>query len=272
MEAERQSARSRITEGILIALIPASAYLWALHYEMGFCNYFYIPYELISLSSTIVLAASSPPFLILSFLFFILVVILLIARIPHRYLSIILVVAGFANITFLLLYSIKRNWVDILVAALLAVAFLIAVFVWPFITLRGQGSSWSRFWFRLPPPTSSDEVSPSSSQFTRRISPYRGLIEIISVLIIIWSFASLSYYVGVSDAERRQEFRVIAQSREIPEEVVVLRIYGDYLITAPIDRSVTPKEIKRTLYIFKIPEMAKTPLTTEKVGPLQVKP
>jgi hypothetical protein len=64
-------------------------------------------------------------------------------------------------------------------------------------------------------------------------------------------------------------FQVIAADSQRPE-VVVLRIYGEYLITAPFDRST--REFEKKLYLLKISDMTKLPLTLEKVGPLKVKP
>jgi hypothetical protein len=87
--------------------------------------------------------------------------------------------------------------------------------------------------------------------------------------LIIFAFGIISYINGRNSAHTQQqkELHIIAQPPDIPE-VVVLQIYGDYLLTATFDRAT--KVIKKQLYILKVSEMAKTPLTTEKVGPLQV--
>jgi hypothetical protein len=53
-------------------------------------------------------------------------------------------------------------------------------------------------------------------------------------------------------------------------EVVILRIYGEYLVTAPFDRA--DQTFEKKLYLLKISEMSTVPLTFEKVGPLPVKP
>ena len=71
---------------------------------------------------------------------------------------------------------------------------------------------------------------------------------------------------GKAQAHQQEEFLVIDHS----PEVVVLRIYGEYLITAPFDRST--KEIEKKLYIFKLSDNSPTLLTLEKAGPLKVKP
>jgi hypothetical protein len=70
METGQQLPRSGLTEAILLALIPASAYLWAFYYELGFCTYFHISSEMISLNTTVVLVSSRPIFLIMSLVLF----------------------------------------------------------------------------------------------------------------------------------------------------------------------------------------------------------
>jgi hypothetical protein len=79
----------------------------------------------------------------------------------------------------------------------------------------------------------------------------------------------LSYWGGKKDAQSQEVFPIITHYPEVPE-VVVLRTFGDYFLTAPLDRS--SKEVEKKLYMLKISDMAKIPLTREKVGPLRVKP
>ena len=50
---------------------------------------------------------------------------------------------------------------------------------------------------------------------------------------------------GRADAQRKEEFQVVPQSSDVPE-VVVLRVYGDYLLTVPFDRST--KEVEKKLF------------------------
>ena len=85
--------------------------------------------------------------------------------------------------------------------------------------------------------------------------------------------ASQFYKAGKDVAERQEEFQVIPKSVGSKRpEVVVLRIYGDYLITAPLIRSSEKNEVKKELYIFKISdEMSNTSLAREKIGPLKIK-
>jgi hypothetical protein len=101
----------------------------------------------------------------------------------------------------------------------------------------------------------------------------RDFFIFLSVLIVVSIGARISRDGGKSDAAGYEWFQVIAASQDIPE-VVVLRVYGDYLITAPIVSPVKqegPNEIEKTLYILKLPDMSKIPLTLKKVGPLKLK-
>jgi hypothetical protein len=89
------------------------------------------------------------------------------------------------------------------------------------------------------------------------------------VTIVIIFYGTYIFPVGGRvDAQRQTWFQVVAQSSDVPE-VVVLRAYGDYLFAAPFNRST--KEVVKRLFILKMSEIDKTPLTTEEVGPLHVK-
>jgi hypothetical protein len=99
---------------------------------------------------------------------------------------------------------------------------------------------------------------------------YRGIIQIAFILIVIWSLAYYSYYAGTKAPDKWEEFQIIPPSQNSGrQEVVVLRIYGDYLITAPFDE--TTKEIERKLYILKLDEISDMPLIYKKFGGLKPK-
>jgi hypothetical protein len=77
--------------------------------------------------------------------------------------------------------------------------------------------------------------------------------------------------IGKFDAEKSQEFQVTTQSVDNEKlELVVLRMYGEYLFTAPLSRST--QEIAKRIVIIKLSDDYPTSLSLEKVGPLKVKP
>ena len=186
-EPTRAERRSLITESAIISLITVTAYLWALSYEDGFCDYFCIPYDLISLSQITLVTNSAGILLILVFLYLI-----------------------------------------------IAIAY-------------------------------------SGSTPTGRLTqhPKRRLVLILVLLAIVILGLFSSYRAGRRHEERIQEFSVIVQSPDVIGELVVLPIYGEYLITAPLDRST--KTIERKLYILKLSEISEKPLVFDNIGPLKAK-
>jgi hypothetical protein len=156
------------------------------------------------------------------------------------------------------------NRIILIILSIVVFGMLIHFFVRPLFTQRGEARYWDkliadRSWSRR-------ENTPVRSVFSPRL---RDMIAIASILIIIGLTAYSNFQAGRTYASNLAMFQVVTAESPRPE-VVVLRIYGDYLITAPFDRST--KEFEKKLYLLKISEMAKTPLTYERVGPLRVRP
>jgi len=83
LETQQPLGKAWITDAIIIALVTAGAYLSALYYEIGFCDYYNIPHYLISLNLSGVLEVSWPAFMIgLS-----IVLLMIFARMVMEYLS-----------------------------------------------------------------------------------------------------------------------------------------------------------------------------------------
>jgi hypothetical protein len=95
-----------------------------------------------------------------------------------------------------------------------------------------------------------------------------SLDRIITIILFLGIGISILAFVGgYAHAKFQDNFRLVKSSQEL----VILRVYGDYLITAPLIRDVKGNQVETTLYILKMSEMDDTPLTLEKVGPLTVK-
>jgi hypothetical protein len=232
---------------ILVALIPASAYIWALHYEMGFCRYFNIPFELISLNSTIVLAASRWTLIMISLIFS---MYLFVFVSTGEGLLIVIVTIGL----FIQLIITSLGYGQVItkyIAYVIPIAVIIIALIIFFYSIA----------------TSPPEPSP----LRQRISDVRSFIEILAVIVVVWFFASFSFLIGYSQAQNRQEFQIMTHSSDDKKfELVVLRVYGDYLLTAPL--TLSTKEIETKLVIFKLSDDSPTSLSLEKVGPLKIKP
>jgi hypothetical protein len=286
METERRAVKSWITEGIAIAGITAIAYFWTLYYELGFSAYFSIPYEFISLSPAGVLVTAGR-FLLIPIVIFLLVMFLDAIYPFHIYLSglvtrferrsprnrVIVVFCAFVVASALVFWAVspmESVWLRY-VGRIIAGLILVAFFVLPLFRQRGiKGTYWDKLIAdNTPHPRINTENSTPSPSPAPGLGAFTDVILIVIILISIIYGNNLFLWGGRADAQRKEEFQIVPQSSDVPE-VVVLRVYGDYLLTVPFDRST--KEVEKKLFILKVSEMAKTPLIREKVGPLQVKP
>jgi hypothetical protein len=206
MADEQQSARSWITDGMIIALITASAYFWALRYETGWYEYFKIPSQLISLNLTNVFDISG----LINFVFANLLVPVLVLlwmwnpsnRFIHRFSSKYPTAWFFLSIMIpisLMLYITIINkelfpdgfWV----IGLISVLFYAIFFIRAYITKRWKGSYWTRFKasLKLPP-----RPEPTDIHF----SP--SLINVLMILAVFgwaWFGTYHSYWGGKKSAE-----------------------------------------------------------------------
>lgn len=84
-----------------------------------------------------------------------------------------------------------------------------------------------------------------------------GFVIVFTLPLLILA----THFGGINDAASKVEFLIPSTTQEL----VVLRIYGDNLICAPLDRE--NKEIERSFFILDMKDIYLTP---EKVGPLTV--
>ena len=89
----------------------------------------------------------------------------------------------------------------------------------------------------------------------------KGLIIITLILLVFFGV----YFVGRYRAVTEDNYLVL---NTCPERVV-LRIYGDKLITVPFDRKT--KTVSKSFLLLKVAEGSTTILRPEKVGPLSPK-
>jgi hypothetical protein len=272
MDTERQTTTaimSWLSGGILIALVTATAYLWAFSYETGFCNYFRITFYLISLSLTTILPVAGSIILITSFMVFIFITPGIILSPLFRYTTksitglIIsaLAVLLLSFVHFLVFTGWQRNgWI---LLEIYIVFLMMIIFLRPLFTQRGKGSYKEKLAAELQqyqePRSSRPQTNPNNLAFV--------VVLIVFVFVCIGIYGA--YDMGSTNAQERRLFLVLPKSSEVPVEVVVLTAYGDYIITSPIDRST--KTIEKTLYLLKLSEISKIPLTFENVGPLKIK-
>jgi hypothetical protein len=88
-------------------------------------------------------------------------------------------------------------------------------------------------------------------------TPFKALITVFLVIAI-----SMGYVLGRTDATNKVEYLIT----NTQPESVVLQIFGNTLITAPIDRAA--KTVQKSFSIHKIGEEPHLRLTIDNVGPL----
>jgi hypothetical protein len=184
----------------------------------------------------------------------------------------VVILAGLVLISF---------WVDEIlpptIVRIIAGFLILSFFVLPLIRQRGKGGNyWDKFIADQMPRKRINTARPIRMPGFRDFG-FRVFIYLILIVAFITAIVFGNNYfrqTGKREAEGWKEFKVVAQYLNVPE-VVVIRIYGDYLIAVPLVRSTdkTKKnEVKKEFYLLKISEMSKIPLVTEEVGPLKVIP
>lgn len=91
---------------------------------------------------------------------------------------------------------------------------------------------------------------------------FRGLVTILLILAI-----GLGFFFGRSSATNSTEFLT---SRYENQEILVLRIYKENIITAPLNRD--KNTIDPSFHLFKVGKPPHLKLTLEQLGPLNLKP
>jgi hypothetical protein len=233
------SITSWLSGGTLIALATAGAYLLALTYETAFCQFFGIPLEFISLSTTLLIARTAGLFFIFMFLYDSIGVFydLGIINTQNRFMRVVGGIVIAILVYGIHLYLFWKQWNDLTWLYSASLIVLLIFFVLDLIPVR------------------------------RNIERNRLQNLLLITFMSVLAGFQLFHLTATTRARYGVEYFVINQS----PKVVVLRSYGDNLIAAPLIRGANENHVEQTFYILKLSEMKTTPLTLEKVGPLTVK-
>ena len=246
----------RISEGVLLALASAGAYLFDFYYEKGFASTFNIPTPFISVTLTSILTFGAVVFaVILLIMPTINLLMMLTISNQHPILKrtlfpIILFVA--LLLTQIVFFGIEnwRQWIFFLV--LLAVVIFLQL-VFPLITQRG-----GKYIDKLE---AQDRVE---AQFTDSYVIIRNRFgnDFLLILLILILGSLIAQTAGTAEAVNQKEFLVTNTT----PEMVVLRIYGDNMICVPFNRSTG--EIKQSFTILKTTGEPGLVLKLESIGQL----
>lgn len=248
----------RISEGIILALASAGAYLLSFYYEKGYASVFKIPVSFIEISLTSMLTFGV--IIIGVFLFIMPITNLLLMftlsssrPVLQRTLLPVILVALLVVVQ-IYLFGIL-NWKLWLPFVIMLIVFIFFQFIFPLIVQRG-----GKYTDKLKAQEETEEQFTDAFVIMRRRFGNSSLIIILVLLLGIVVAESA----GIADAINQREFLVTNTN----PEMVVLRVYGDNLICAPFDRNTG--EVKQSFTVLKIADDANLGLSLENIGPLHV--
>lgn len=246
-----------MTEGILLAFVPAMMYLITYYFERGYARYFGLALDLVQVTFSSVLNT----FVFISSLaiFTLLILNLTILLLPRRddpvyetiRLNVIFFVVGFSYIIYAFGLSNWREWLPYTLLFLLPLIFILGV------PLLNKGSSYSE---KFDAAMTKDENV--KSLFDYVISSYgpNALLPIIGFLLL----PSIAGIAGRSSALTQETFIIV---NTVPESVVI-RNYDGNLIVAPFERQAS--QVESIFLVIEINEHPELLLKPEDVGPLEV--
>jgi hypothetical protein len=266
---ENQDSRSiRFTEGIVLALVSASAYLFAYFYEIGYASFLHIPQSFITVSLTNILvfgAVALTAFLWL-FPFLNLIVMTFTAWKPYPGLAPstrLVMLAALYQVVIIYAYGVTnwKYWLPgMVVMDVLLGLFFYGIPIVQYLNNRRLNRHKS-FGALVEESENADRKTTSFADLiTKRLGPESG--QFILFLIIGTGLAQGASY---GQALNQSEYLVTNTSPEL----VVVRIYGDNIICAPLDRATN--EVQSTFTIRKVADDPKLTLTVETLGPLHRK-
>jgi hypothetical protein len=246
-----------ITEGILIATIPAIAYLFAFIFEAGYLKIFKIPINLIRIDLiTVFITGGSLVFVS----FFLLVIADFLSMVfsasenPIRRLFVRLFPIFLYSIA-ISFYAIGTNLQPMLIGlGIMWVFRLFLDFLFPLITQRKKKTYREKL-------EAQQAHDAQTTSFLTRVSQRLG--GTANVIIFLIMALIVTYYAGQSSAMRQHEFLIASTFPDF----VVIRTYGDTMICAQFDKN---EQIVHPVFRFlKIAEDSDIIFTLEKIGPIK---
>lgn len=248
-----------ISQGIIVALSPVIGYGLAFLYELGFCLVFEIPREFITLNLTAVFIAAGS-LVVIIFIFYWLIDIFL-RLVPQRDSLLFRELGLFLAISLLpvgLLILWWGLWERLIVVAGVFFFFVFLEFIMPLFTQRSKGS----YLQKLEAQRKYEIAGPKGvvehlADFLGR----RAFLTFLAIIILLF----LAGLAGESKAVKQDKFFVPST---YPDSVV-LRIYGENIICAPLDAK--EKEIQKNFFVIRMTDEPRPMLQLQKIGPLRVK-
>ena len=264
IEPGRNSAPARprkrpLEAALIIAVLSAYGYLLAWLHEIAAAAVFGVPAELVQVSMRTVTSVGLSA-AVLALLGFLLTSLVYDstqrACHPVRRRVIVEVPAGVAGV--LLGTTYPTSWTTWLAISLLFIFFVLLDWLVPLLLTNTRG-----YMEKLRHHDKNVMDYTPTSTLVRRVYqrwPYYQMVLFLAAVIML---ATVSR--GVWQARRQEHFFVPS----IAPDTVVLRIYGNRLICAPVDR--TTKQITRDFLFLRLGDDPEMVLRSERIGPLRPK-
>lgn len=256
--AQPTKTSSRLPEALIVAAAPPVAYLFSFAFEAGYAHVFGIPMELVSITLTSLFLAAGSFLLIGLFLLVLADLASMLLPDPLGPVGRAIVVLGpmaLATLAYCF-YALGTPLAPSLRG--IAVGWLVILllqFAWPLLTQRDKAS----YAEKLASQAKLEGTGILGRAARRFPAPYLLVYSLGLALYI-------TYYAGQSSAYRQQDFLV---SQTTPQRVI-LRVYGDRVISAPFDpvaHFVIPQFTIMRLDEPTVPELVLLP-----IGPLVRQP
>lgn len=256
-----QPARWKLSEAALLAAIPAYGYFLAFRYETGFATYYGYPDSLVVVSLEKVFAASLAMIIFLASLLIIANSISMMLSKENEdkvyYFTTLIISVVLALSHIMLRFPTITEFLMRNAGPILFCAF---VYGHPLFSMKKHGGYFASL---KAGEDASDESKRRSliGRFSLRFS-YQGFLALVMAIFFMPLIAS---DVGHRDAQQRSSYLVFERAREF----VVLRIYGETMIYAPLNRN--EKSFDRTFFLRPVVDKPKMAFSTERIGRLKPK-
>lgn len=246
-----------LTESLTLALVPALAHILAYLHEYGYCQYFGVPSEFISISFSSIFSIS---LLIIGFSFTYLLVFDVCRMTFSKNISVVNLF--FAKLTPLTIIGIANiikppfSWFYVITCFVSAVALILLEFSPSPKREVDEGKSYSE---KLNSKFKDRNMDGSVLGW---VANYEGGIPFLAGAIAL-TVLYFSFTLGISDAARQKTFLKFSDS----SNTIVLRNYGDNLICGRYDPKT--KRLTGEILFKKLEDTGSTPIIYKKIGPLE---
>ena len=249
-----------LSETVLIALAPALAYVVAFAYESGYALHFRIPFSLINIRLETIFVSGGALLLLFVGIFVILNAVFMFVRDLNKDKAKLFQPLLFDIIVLMLILILFRHkLLNILIWVGVICLVIIIQYVVPIFEHRK-----AKGYIKKLEMSAKAEAPVALRSLVGRLATKYGIENIKLIFYSAFFVPWVAFSLGVSTAQREEYFLVI---QNIPE-LVILRIYGDNVVSAPLIRN--ENKIEPTIIIQKIGNGPPLEAKRQKVGPLEI--